>query len=73
MPYGMALDKFRNIIKAEVVALVRDFAPPATTARDLERLPLENIGNGRYLFRRGAGYVPDKNGKPLVIDVGAKR
>lgn len=73
MPYGMALDKFRNIIKAEAVALVRDFTPPATTARDLERLPLESIGDGRYLFRRGAGYVPDKNGKPLVIDVGARR
>ncbi|MBI5900850.1 MAG: hypothetical protein HZB40_16715 [Rhodocyclales bacterium] len=73
MPYGMELDKFRNIIKAEAPALVRDFAPPATTARDLERLPLENIGDGRYLFRRGAGYVPDKNGRPLVIDVGARR
>lgn len=73
MPYGMALDTFRDQLKAKTETLARDGNAVSATARDLQRLPLENVGDGRYLFRRGAGYVVTKNGKPLVLDLGAAR
>lgn len=71
MPYGMEYDKFRDALKAKTEALAKSANPAAASARDLQRLPLENVGDGRYLFRRGAGYVVTKDGKPLVLDLGA--
>lgn len=73
MPYGVEIDTFRDRLKASSEALVKTYAPPATTPRDLQRLPLENVGDGRYLFRRGAGYVVTKDGKPLVLDMSNAR
>ena len=37
------------------------------------RLPLENVGDGRYLFRRGAGYLVGKDGRPVVVDLNGGR
>lgn len=69
MPYGMAYDVFQNTLKSRVDDLVRTDPPLAATADDLRRLPLENFGDGKYLFRRGAGYVVNKQGRPLVVDL----
>lgn len=69
MPYGMALDTFRDQLKARTETLAKDGNAVAATARDLQRLPLENVGDGRYLFRRGTGYVVTRNGTPLVLDL----
>ena len=30
---------------------------------------LENVGDGRYLFRRGTGYLVGKDGRPVVVDL----
>ncbi len=73
MPYGMAYDVFQDTLKARVDDLVKASPPLAATAPDLVRLPLENLGDGRYLFRRGTGYVVDKSGQPLVVDVNPRR
>jgi hypothetical protein len=71
LPYGVEIDTFRDRLKVRVDGLVKTAQPAAATAQDLRRLPLENVGDGRYLFRRGAGYVIDKNGRPLILDMGA--
>ncbi len=71
LPYGMARDVFQNTLKQRVEALAAARPPVGANAADLLRLPLENVGDGRYLFRRGAGYVVDKNGQPLIVDVNA--
>lgn len=34
----------------------------------LKELPLEAIGDGRYVFRSGDGVIVDVSGKPVVID-----
>lgn len=68
MPYGMAYDKFRDGLQARADALVKAGGVLNATSADLQRLPLENIGDGRYLVRRGAGYLVDKNGRPVVMD-----
>lgn len=73
MPYGMAYDVFQNTLKSRVDELVKSDPPLAATADDLRRLPLENFGDGKYLFRRGAGYVVNMQGRPLIVDVNAGR
>lgn len=73
LPYGMPYDKFQNVLAARVADLVKTSPPIAATTRDLVRLPLENVGDGRYLFRRGAGYVVDTSGRPLVVNMGSGR
>lgn len=67
MPYGLGYDQFQNRLKAQAPALAK--LALNVTADELTRLPLENVGDGRYLFRRGAGYLVDKNGRPLVADL----
>lgn len=69
MPYGMPFDTFQNTLKDRVDSLTKTSPPVAATSADMMRLPLENVGDGRYFFRRGAGYVVDTNGRPLVVDV----
>jgi hypothetical protein len=67
----MAYDTFQNTLRAQANTL----APKAlnATAREMMNLPLENIGDGRYLFRRAAGYLVDKNGRPVVADLSGGR
>ncbi|WP_299795901.1 hypothetical protein [Ramlibacter sp.] len=69
MPYGMTYDTFQNTLADRTTQLAQTSPPLNASAPDLLRLPLENYGDGKYLFRRGAGYVVDQNGRPLIVDV----
>lgn len=69
LPYGMGYDVFQNTLKDRAAEVVKATPPLNAEVAELLRLPLENVGDGRYLFRRGAGYVVDKNGRPLTVDV----
>lgn len=73
MPYGMAYDKFQNALQAQAEQIVKAGGALNTTAREMARLPLENVGDGRYLFRRGAGYLVGKDGRPVVVDLNGGR
>lgn len=73
MPYGMAYDKFQNALQAQAEQIVKAGGALNTTPREMARLPLENIGDGRYLFRRGAGYLVGKDGRPAVVDLSGGR
>lgn len=66
LPYGMPLDTFKDQLRQRTAAL----APQAVraTADELASLPMESVGDGRYVFQRGTGYVVDKDGRPLVLD-----
>lgn len=68
MPYGMAYDKFRDGLQTRADALEKAGTLIGATARDVQRLPLENVGDGRYMLRRGAGYLVGKDGRPVVLD-----
>jgi hypothetical protein len=67
MPYGLGMDVFQARMKAQAPTL----AASAINVQpdELRRLPLENVGDGRYVFRRGAGYLVDKDGRPVVVNL----
>lgn len=69
LPYGMAYDTFRTTLADRAGQLTKDTPPLNASVQELLGLPMENYGDGRYLFRRGAGYVVDQNGRPLIVDV----
>lgn len=73
MPYGMAYDKFQNALQAQAEQIVKAGGALNTTPREMLRLPLENVGDGRYLFRRGTGYLVGKDGRPVVVDLSGGR
>lgn len=41
---------------------------PSITADKLRAMPLEPIGDGRYVFRAGDGVLVDRAGKPVIMD-----
>jgi hypothetical protein len=72
MPWGYSRGQFKD----ELYRRIDDFAgaerlAPGTTAGKLHDLPLESIGDGRYLFRAGDGLMVDKDGRPLIVDFNA--
>lgn len=71
MPYGLRYDQFQDRLKAQAPELAKSALN--VTANEMARLPLENIGDGRYLFRRGTGYLVDKNGHPVVANLNGGR
>lgn len=66
LPYGMSYDTFQAQVKAQAPALAA--LAVNTQPDELRRLPVENVGDGRYLFKRGAGYLVDKDGRPVVAN-----
>jgi hypothetical protein len=73
MPYGVGYDQFQNALQGQVDRIVKDGRALNTSPREMMRLPLENVGDGRYLFRRGSGYLVDTDGRPLVVDMSGGR
>jgi len=73
MPYGLGYDQFQNALKATAESVVKSGGALNTTAAEMMRLPVENIGDGRYIFRRGAGYLVSKDGRPVVADLSGGR
>lgn len=73
LPYGYGYDRFQNELKVQAERIVKDGGVLNTTAGEMMRLPVENIGDGRYLFRRGAGYLVSKDGRPVVADLSGGR
>lgn len=41
---------------------------PSVTADKLRDMPLEPIGDGRYVFRAGDGVLVDMNNRPVILD-----
>lgn len=69
LPYGQEYGQFRDGLRARIDLLVdAGRLGPNITASRLEDLPLEAVGDGRYVFRAGDGLLVDKEGKPVIID-----
>ena len=73
MPYGFGYDQFQNALKQQSERILSSGGAFNTTASEMMRLPVENVGDGRYLFRRGAGYLVNKDGRPVVVDLSRGR
>jgi hypothetical protein len=69
MPYGMQWGDFKDALKIKTADLVsRGTLDQSFTDSKLRGLPLENVGDARYIFRAGDGVVTDKTGKPVILD-----
>lgn len=67
LPYGMDAGKFRDEVR-DRVTLLADKLPANMPLDRVRDIPLENAGDGRYIFRAGDGILVGKDGKPLVLD-----
>lgn len=69
MPYGMTRGEFRDGLKLRIDALAASGnIDPAVTSGKLWDMPIEIIGDGRYVFRAGDGVMVGNDGRPLVVD-----
>lgn len=75
LPWGYSPGDFKDGLQTRLRALVDQLpervSPDMAHMVDMQRLnrqPLENAGDGRYVFRVGDGILVDKNNVPFVID-----
>jgi len=69
LPRDTDYSQFRDGVRTRIDALTTTGRlDPQSTAGRLRGLPLENIGDGRYVFRAGDGVLADNVGQPVVID-----
>lgn len=67
-PYGMREDEFKNAVYTEMGRLSAS-GRVGLNQQQLQRLQLEASGDSQYLVRSGTGYLLDKGGRPVVIDL----
>lgn len=69
MPQGYEYSQFRDGLRERIDVVVEGGRlDESWTAARLRDLPLENVGDGRYVLRAGDAVVVDKQGKPVLID-----
>lgn len=69
MPWGMASGAFKDNLYRRIDDVVDSGRlADGMGASKLRDMPLESIGDGRYLFRAGDGLLVDKNKRPVIID-----
>jgi hypothetical protein len=69
LPHGIDLGEFKVGVRERIDDAARSGnLDPTWTASRLRDLPLENLGDGRYVLRSGNGVVVDKRGRPVVIN-----
>jgi len=69
LPWGHTYGQFKDGVKERIDLLEKSGAlskdMPASRVRDL---PVQNVGDGRYVFTSGDGVLVGKDGRPIVID-----
>lgn len=72
LPYGYEYGQFRDGLRARIDLVLERGGLASTMNRSrLEDMPLEAVGDGRYIFRGGDGILVDKTGAPVIIDFNA--
>jgi len=69
LPYGLTYSQFRDELGKRIDTVMES----GRLAKDVDRarvadLPLETVGDGRYVFKAGDGVLVDKDGQPVIID-----
>lgn len=72
IPYGMDYTDFRQGVHNRISDVIlsgrlAESVTPLFAAR-LHQLPLDAVGDGRYVLRSGDGVMVDKTGKPIVLN-----
>ncbi len=69
MPWGHDFGQFQDGLYKRIDDLERRGSlPENVVASHLKDLPLENVGDNKYVFRSGDARLADRNGRPIVID-----
>jgi hypothetical protein len=72
LPSGIDSGQFSDALSRRIQALdARGLLAPGFTTDAVSRLPLKEVGDGRYQFQAGNSIVLDKNGQPLTVDLHA--
>lgn len=69
MPYGLDYGQFQDRLREQADGLVKSGRVSNTSSREVMHLPLESFGDGKYLVRRGAGYMVDTKGQPVILEI----
>ncbi len=69
LPYGMTYSQFRDELGKRIDTVMES----GRLAKEVDRgrvqdLPLESVGDGRYVFKAGDGFLVDKDNRPVVVD-----
>lgn len=68
LPYGMEEGAFRDAVRGQLDAAVRDKRVSASKEQ-IRGMQIESVGDARYLVRSGGSYLLDNTGAPLVLDL----
>lgn len=69
MPYGQDKGEFKDNLYRRIDSLMDSGRlAEGVSASKLKDMPLEPIGDGRYVFRAGDGVLVDKEGRPVIVD-----
>jgi hypothetical protein len=69
LPYGMEFSDFRRGLNTRIENIVgTGRLAEGVSASQLRDMPLDAIGDGRYVFRSGNGYLVDKSGQRIIVN-----
>jgi hypothetical protein len=75
-PANLRLNEMKNLSQDQQKVQVQELTKPGTYALDpswtpsrLRDLPVEAVGDGRYMFRVGDGVLVDRAKRPVIVDL----
>lgn len=69
LPYGYEYSQFRDELGKRIQTISESGRlAKGVTIDKVSDLPLEAVGDGRYVFKAGDGVLVDKDGQPVVVD-----
>lgn len=72
VPWGMSVPRFKNEIKAAYDNAMEANGYKGTTIDNYDQAGLQSYGDSKYVIRSGNGYMLDKSGKAIVLDLTEK-
>lgn len=68
-PWGMSEERFKNGLKASFDQAIQAAGYKGSLLDNWGAYGVQSAGDGKYLLRSGTGYLTDKTGNPIVLDV----
>jgi hypothetical protein len=68
-PWGMSEERFKNGIQFAFKEAITANGYTGTVLDNFGAYGAQSAGDGKYLMRSGSGYLTDKNGNPIVLDL----
>lgn len=68
-PWGMTEALFKNTVRAKFDAAIAANGYKGSQLDVFDAYGLQSAGDARYLVRTGSGYMTDRSGNPIVLDL----